>query len=205
MIEGRVVGELESNCYLFICDETKKAAIIDPGGDGVMIYHWVLEKGVKVEYILLTHGHIDHIAAVDELKQLLGAKVAIHTADAEMLTNPKYNQSIYIGFPLAFEPADILLNDGDVITVGKETLTVISTPGHSLGGVCFLTREGLFCGDTLFSGSIGRTDLRGGSEKQLLSSVRKRLFVLPAATRVFPGHMEETTIARELAFNPFFY
>ncbi|MHB8125145.1 MAG: MBL fold metallo-hydrolase [Desulfitobacteriaceae bacterium] len=205
MIDMREVGMLGANCYLFICDETKKAAIIDPGGDGVAIYHWVLEKGVKVEYILLTHGHIDHIEAVDELRGLLGAKVAIHSADAEMLTDAKMNQSIYIGFPVVLEPADILLSDGDVLTVGKESITVIATPGHSLGGVCFLTREGLFSGDTLFSSSIGRTDLRGGSMKQLLRSVTEKLFVLPAVTRVLPGHMEETSIAREKAVNPFFY
>ncbi len=205
MIEGRAVGEFEANCFLFICDETKKAAIIDPGGDGAMIYQWVLDKGVEVEYILLTHGHIDHIMAVDELRDLLGAKVAIHTADAEMLTNPKYNQSIYIGFPFAFRPADILLNDGDIITVGKETIKVIATPGHSLGGVSFLTREGVFSGDTLFAGSIGRTDLRGGSYEQLIRSVEEKLFVLPAVTRVFPGHMEATTIGREKAVNPFFF
>lgn len=160
MIDVRALGAIGANCYLFACMETKKAVIIDPGADGKKIYRWVLEKGLKVEYILITHGHVDHIGAVDELRTLLGdVLVGIHTADAEMLTDGRKNLSSYVGSNLVLRSADFLLQDGQEITIGKEKLTVISTPGHSPGCVCFLSREGLFSGDTLFAGSIGRTFL----------------------------------------------
>ncbi|MFZ3371930.1 MAG: MBL fold metallo-hydrolase [Desulfitobacteriaceae bacterium] len=203
MIDKRAVGMIGANCYLFVCDETKKAVLIDPGAEGQKLYRWVTEKGVEVEYILITHGHADHIEAVDELRDLLGAKVAIHSADAEMLTDGEKNLSGLLGKSLAYKPADILLKDGDVLTVGKESITVIATPGHSQGCVCFLTREALFSGDTLFAGSIGRTDFPGGSLEQLLRGVREKLLSLPVETRVLPGHQEETTIGREKASNPF--
>ncbi|MFZ3101834.1 MAG: MBL fold metallo-hydrolase, partial [Desulfitobacteriaceae bacterium] len=118
MIDKRAVGMIGANCYLFVCDETKKAVLIDPGAEGQKLYRWVTEKGVEVEYILITHGHADHIEAVDELRDLLGAKVAIHSADAEMLTDGEKNLSGLLGKSLAYKPADILLKDGDVLTVG---------------------------------------------------------------------------------------
>ena len=203
MIDKRAVGMIGANCYLFVCDETKKAVVIDPGAEGQKLYRWVSEKGVEVEYILITHGHADHIEAVDELRDLLGAKVAIHLADAEMLTDGKKNLSGLLGKSLTYKPADILLKDGDVLTVGKESIKVIATPGHSQGSVCFLTREALFSGDTLFAGSIGRTDFPGGSLEQLLRGVEEKLLILPVETRVLPGHEGETTIGREKASNPF--
>ena len=204
MIEGRAMGSMGANCYLFACMETKKAVIIDPGADGKRIYRWVLEKGLKVDYILLTHGHVDHIGAVDELRELLGdVLVGVHAGDAEMLTDGKMNLSSYFGHGLVLKKADILLQDGQELTIGKERINVISTPGHSPGGVCFLCSEGLFSGDTLFAGSIGRTDFPGGSMDQLLSGVKKKLLVLPEDTRVFPGHGEETSIKEEKRDNPF--
>ena len=203
MIDKRAVGMIGANCYLFVCDETKKAVLIDPGAEGQKLYRWVSEKGVEVEYILITHGHADHIEAVDELRDLLGAKVAIHSVDAEMLTDGKKNLSGLLGKSLAYRPADIFLKDGDVLTVGKESITVIATPGHSQGSVCFLTREALFSGDTLFAGSIGRTDFPGGSLEQLLRGVKEKLLILPVETRVLPGHEGETTIGREKASNPY--
>lgn len=203
MIEGRPVGMIAANCYLYGCEETKKAVLIDPGGEGKKIYRWVLEKGVKVEYILLTHGHADHIGAVDEMRELLGAKVGIHSADAEMLTDGRKNLSSYLGSPVSFQAADLLLNDGQVLTVGKQKIAVIATPGHSRGSVCFLTHEGLISGDTLFAGSIGRTDFPGGSLEQLLQGVESKLLILPDDTPVFPGHGESTTIGQEKRENPF--
>lgn len=204
MIEGRAMGALGANCYLYACMESKKAAIIDPGADGKKIYRWVLEKGLKVDYILLTHGHVDHIGAVDELRELLGkVSVGIHAGDAGMLTDGMRNLSNYFGPGLALKKADFLLQDGQELAIGKQTLKVISTPGHSPGGVCFLSSEGLFSGDTLFAGSIGRTDFPGGSLEQLLDGVKKKLLILPEDTRVFPGHGEETTIGEEKRDNPF--
>ena len=204
MIEGRAMGAMGANCYLYACPETKKAVIIDPGADGKQIYRWVLEKGVKVDYILITHGHVDHIGAVDELRELLGnVIVGIHTGDAGMLTDGKKNLSSYFGPGLVQKKADILLQDGQELMIGNQRLKVISTPGHSPGGVCFLCTEGLFSGDTLFAGSIGRTDFPGGSLDQLLAGVKQKLLVLPEETRVFPGHGEETSIGEEKRDNPF--
>ena len=204
MIEGRAMGAMGANCYLYACQETKKAVIIDPGADGKQIYRWVLEKGVKVDYILITHGHVDHIGAVDELRELLGnVLVGIHTGDAGMLTDGKKNLSSYFGPGLVQKKADILLQDGQELIIGNQRLKVISTPGHSPGGVCFLCPEGLFSGDTLFAGSIGRTDFPGGSLDQLLAGVKQKLLVLPEETRVFPGHGEETSIGEEKRDNPF--
>lgn len=204
MIESRAMGSLGANCYLFACEETKKAVIIDPGADGKRIYSWVLEKGLKVEYILLTHGHADHIGAVDELRELLGdVLVGIHTGDAGMLTDGRKNLSSYIGPTLELNKADVLLQDGQELAIGKERIKVMTTPGHSPGGVCFLCSEGLFSGDTLFAGSIGRTDFPGGSMNQLLDGVKKKLLILPEDTRVFPGHGEETSIGEEKRDNPF--
>jgi len=204
VIEGRALGPMGANCYLYSCRESKKAVIIDPGADGKKIQRWVLDKGLKVDYILLTHGHVDHIGAVDELRVLLGdVQVGIHADDAGMLTDAKKNLSSYLGSGLVLQSADFLLQDGQGIMVGNELLTVISTPGHSPGGVCFLGTEGLISGDTLFAGSIGRTDFPGGSLEQLLKGVKDKLMILPDATKVFPGHGEETSIGEEKRDNPY--
>lgn len=203
MIEGRAVGAMGANCYIISCPETKKAAVIDPGAEAKNLYRWVLEKGYQVEDILLTHGHFDHIGAVDELRTLLQAKVGIHEADAIMLTSGQANLSSYVGRALDTKPADFLFEDGQVLTVGNLRITVLATPGHTQGGVCFLTSEGLLSGDTLFDGSIGRTDFPGGSLEQLLDGIEKKLLVLPEETRVYPGHGSETTIGREKRGNPF--
>jgi len=192
-----------ANCYLVSCPETKKAAIIDPGANSAGIQRWIAEEGVQVEYILLTHGHFDHIGAVDELRELYQAKVGIHKEDAIMLTSGAHNLSRMLGRSYDFKSADFLLEDGQVVQVGNLTLTVIATPGHTPGGVCFLTSEGLISGDTLFDGSIGRTDFPGGSYQELIDSIVKKLLVLPEDTKVYPGHGPETTIGREKRDNPF--
>ena len=204
MIDRRIVGMYESNCYLYACSETKKGVVIDPGAYGKEIHRWLSETGIKIEYILLTHGHVDHIGGVDELKDLLdGVKVGIHAGDADMLVSAKKNQSLLVGFNLVQKAADIMLEDGQVIEVGKQKLKVISTPGHSPGSVCFLTSEGLFSGDTLFEGSIGRTDFPGGSLPQLLSGVKEKILIMPDETPVFPGHGGATTVGQEKLYNPF--
>lgn len=204
MLECLAVGAMGANCYLYACMESKKAVIIDPGAEGQKIYRWVSEKGLKIEYILLTHGHVDHIGAVDELRGLFGeAAVGIHAEDAEMLTDARKNLSSYFGPEVVQQKADFLLQDGQELTVGQERLKVLATPGHTPGGVCFLGSEGLISGDTLFAGAIGRTDFPGGSMKQLLKGIREKLLILPEDTRVFPGHGEETTIGEEKGSNPF--
>lgn len=203
MIESRALGAMGANCYLISCPETKKAVVIDPGAEGKSIHRWILEKGYHVEYILLTHGHLDHIGAVDELRDAFGAKVGIHALDAEMLTSGQKNLSAYMGSSIEMKPADVLLEDGQTLTIGKIAIKVIATPGHTLGSVSFLTSEGLISGDTLFDGSIGRSDFPGGSMQQLLDSIKQKLLVLPEETRVYPGHGDATTIGREKRINPF--
>lgn len=204
MIEWRAVGAMGANCYLYACMESKKAVIIDPGAEGKKIYRWVSEKGLKIEYILLTHGHVDHIGSVDELRGLLGeAAVGIHPEDAEMLTDGRQNLSSYFGPEVVLQGADFLLQDGQELMIGKERLKVIATPGHTPGGVCFLGSEGLISGDTLFAGAIGRTDFPGGSMQQLLKGIKNKLLILPEDTRVFPGHGEDTSIGEEKRNNPF--
>jgi hydroxyacylglutathione hydrolase len=204
MIERRAVGGMGANCYLYACMDTKKAILIDPGAEGKKIHRWILDKDLKIEYILLTHGHVDHIGAVDELRGLLGeVLVGIHAKDAEMLTDGRKNLSSYFGPELVLQSADFLLEDGQELIIGNKRLSVISTPGHTPGGVCFLSSEGLISGDTLFAGAIGRYDFPGGSFKQLLKGVNEKLLILPEDTLVFPGHGEKTSIGAEKRDNPF--
>lgn len=203
MLESRPMGVMGANCYIFSCPETKKAVLIDPGAEAKRIHRWVLEKGYQLEYILLTHGHPDHIGAVDELRDAFGIKVGIHAGDAGMLTNSKKNLSTLFGPLITVRPVDFFLEDGQNFTVGTLKLSVLATPGHSQGGVCFLTPDGLISGDTLFAGSIGRTDFIGGSFEQLIDSIQQKLMVLPEDTLVFPGHGEATTIGQEKRENPF--
>lgn len=203
MIDYRPVGAIGANCYIFSCPETKKAAIIDPGANSEALKKWIEDKGVEVEYILLTHGHWDHIGAVDKIREATGAKVGIHSQDAEMLTNGNMNLSTMLGRPFALNAPDFFLEDGQVIQVGNLSMKVIATPGHTKGGVCFLTPDGLISGDTLFQGSIGRTDLPGGSYDELIKAITQKLLVLPDDTKVYPGHGPESTIGGEKRINPF--
>jgi len=157
--------------------------------------------------VVLTHGHIDHIAGVVALHSTFpDAKVYIHELDAEMLREPRANLSAMSGMAFSAAPPDVSLQDGDVIEQAGVKLLVLHTPGHTPGGIClFCQAEGAaFVGDTLFAGSIGRTDFPGGSMRQLLSSVKDRLFTLPDETKVYPGHGPATTIAHEKKYNPFF-
>ena len=201
MIESLPVGKLRENCYLFICDDEKKGALIDPGANGEKIKRWLADKDVKIEYILLTHGHWDHIGAVEELRREYNAIVGIHADDTAMLESPELNLSMIWSTPISCQPADLIFQDGQTFKVGNCEFKVIHTPGHSSGSSCFLTSEALFAGDTLFFESVGRTDLPGGSEEQIKESITTKLFSLPEKTRVLPGHGPETTIGREKKHN----
>ena len=172
------VGPMDNNVYVLICPETRESVIIDAANEANRILEAV--KGTNVRYILLTHGHSDHVQALEEVKQATGAPVAIHPADAAML-------------PIA---ADLALNDGDRVRFGKHELLVLHTPGHTPGSVCLLTDQHLFSGDTLFPGGPGNTKTRLGNFPQIIESVR-RLFELPDETHVYPGHGADTTIGRE--------
>ena len=195
-IKSMQVGELATNCYFLIDETTNTAAIIDPGDQADDILEAVRVEGVKVEYILLTHGHYDHIGAVAPLHQALpDSKVYLHKADSK-------GTGFHV-VPLADQISDLLYYDeGDEIPLGALTLRVIHTPGHTPGGVTLQVEDVLFTGDTLFAGSMGRSDFPGGNTRQLFASL-KRLALLEGDYQVLPGHDRTTTMGRERTSNVF--
>lgn len=199
------VGPLGTNCYILGCEKTLKGAVIDPGGDVGLIKKEIEALKLEIEYIINTHGHGDHIFGNEELKEITGASLLIHEEDAGYLLDPHKNLTALLGKTVKGLQADRLLKEGDRINIGQEiTLTVIHTPGHTPGGICLDTGEDLFTGDTLFAGSIGRTDFPGGSYQTLINSVRAKLFTLPGDRRVWPGHGPSSTLSHEKQTNPFF-
>lgn len=199
------VGPLGTNCYLLGCEETKEGAVIDPGAEGERILAAAREAGIKIAYIINTHGHIDHIGANGIIKESTGAPVLIHKDDAPYLTEPGRNLSLFMGSRDKSPEADCFLEEGDTINIGRTiTLTVIHTPGHTPGGICLKGEGFIFTGDTLFAGSIGRTDLPGGSYNQLINAIKEKLFVLDDDLKIYPGHGPSSTIGAERVDNPFF-
>lgn len=202
-VEPLIVGPLFSNCYIIYDDKEKLGAVIDPGDDADIILTKVKEMDVEIKYILATHGHFDHIGAVAELKTALGADFLAHQDDFFFIEDGK-NAALRWGVHIQQPPKpDRFIEDGDKIKIGKFEFKVIHTPGHSPGGVCFLYDRILFGGDTLFQGSIGRTDFRKGSFEDLKNSIRKRLYSLPDDTIVYTGHGPPTTIGDEKKYNAF--
>ncbi len=197
------VGVIGTNCYLVINEEQKTGVVVDPGGDADQILEKIKQKGITIEAIFLTHGHSDHIMAVDEVREATGAKVYISEADADMLTKASSNLSVYMGAGREFKATDEFLVDGETITAAGLKFQVVATPGHTKGGVCLLCGDTVFCGDTIFSESIGRTDLPGGSYSQILHSIKTKIMVLPDEMKLLPGHGPATTIGWERRRNPF--
>lgn len=198
-------GALQANTYLAVDEKTNEGFIVDPGGYNKVLTKEVRDNDVNIKYIILTHGHSDHICGVNEHKaEFPDAKIVAYKDEEAMLENPNLNQSPGFGVPYSTK-ADILVSDGDELKVGDVTLKFIHTPGHTEGGMCIYVKEAkaLFSGDTLFRQSIGRTDLPGGSYKEIMDSIRKKLFLLPDDTNVFPGHMGTTSIGFEKENNPF--
>lgn len=195
------VGQLETNCYI-LCDKiSNKAAVIDPGYDAGRIAAALADTGCEAEYILLTHGHWDHVGAVQELKKATGAKLVVFAQELDFLNDPARNlQRSFIGTP--FEPfvPDQLIYDGEKLMLGMLELTFLHTPGHTAGSCCILCQDSIFTGDTLFRGDVGRTDLPTGSTQALVSSV-KRLAALDGEYQVFPGHGDITTMSHERKYN----
>lgn len=204
IIDRLVVGMLQCNCYLVGCEQTKKGIVIDPGGDAPLILDRVDKIGLTVEYIVNTHGHIDHIAANRPVKEATGAQIAIHEDDAEWLVADQGAYARMLGVQSAGPPADVLLREDDEVVFGEERLKVMHTPGHSQGGISLLGDGVVFCGDTLFAMGVGRVDLPGGSWETLMSAIKTRLFTLPDETEAYTGHGPPTTIGREKRFNPWF-
>lgn len=202
-IRTLVVGALSSNCYIVKCESTGEGIVIDPGGDGSYILNSLKEMDVKLKYIINTHGHGDHISANDEVKDGAGGQVIIHRLDGEMLTEPMLNLSSWSGKKVTLKKADYFVEDGEEIVFGEITAKVMHTPGHTQGGICLLIDKYLFSGDTLFQGSIGRTDLPGGSGTQIINSIKKKLLPLDEDSVVLPGHGPKSDIKLEKLYNPF--
>ena len=207
-IDYLILGGYQTNCYVLRNnDSAKDCLIIDPGLDAAELIEFLDEQKLNPVAVVLTHGHIDHIAGLAAIRNRFGEiKVYIHNHDAEMLTDPTINLSAMSGSAFVTEAEDVSLKERDEIDLAGIKLLVLHTPGHTPGGISLYSKNHgvVFVGDTLFADSIGRTDFPGGSMSQLLNSVREKLFTLPDETQVYPGHGPATTIAAEKAHNPFF-
>ncbi len=203
IIKSLVVGPIMANCFILGCEKTHKAVVIDPGAESGKILMALANLKLTVEYIINTHGHFDHVGANKKMKEVTGAKLLIHKLDEPMLSMLSNTAA---AFGLSAEnspPADQTIEDGDTIQFGDIILTVIHTPGHTPGGISLFCDDSVFVGDTLFEGSIGRTDFPGGDYGTLISSIQKKLFPLGDHVTVYCGHGSETTIGKEKRFNPF--
>ncbi len=204
-LHGMVVGSIATNCYIVGCEKTKEAAVIDPGEEGEKILAVLNEVGYKAKQIINTHGHMDHISANGMIKSETGAQLVIHKDDADYLTNASKNLSGLMGQNNTGPAADRLLEDGDTIKIGDTiTLTVIHTPGHTPGGICLAAEDVIFTGDTVFAGSIGRTDLPGGSYETIIDAIKEKLLILEGDYTLYPGHGPASTLKEEKLSNPFF-
>jgi glyoxylase-like metal-dependent hydrolase (beta-lactamase superfamily II) len=201
VLETLAVSAYETNCYIF-GEKEGACFVIDPGDEAAFILRRIRELGLSVRQIVLTHGHLDHIGALKELKEATGAPVAVHGADASLLEDRMLAMLLGMNVPTPPKP-DMLLADGQKVTVGRQTLKVIHSPGHTPGSICLLAEGLIFTGDTLFQEGIGRTDLPGGSTELIVKSIKTRLFTLPDETKVYPGHGPPTTIGFEKKYNPF--
>lgn len=197
------LGPVMTNCYIVFDSDTKDAMVVDPAWDYEAINKVLTDHKLTLRLIFLTHGHADHIGALQELRQRKNVPVYVGNGDAGLISNSHNNLSIFVGKPVECTSADHLAKDGDVITVGKLHFTVLETPGHTPGGLSLYGEGVVFSGDTLFRYSVGRTDLYGGSSKQLLDSVNHKLMTLPDDTLVLPGHGPATSIGDERRGNPF--
>ena len=198
------VGQVATNCYFAINEETKEMLVIDPGDSAQMLAEKIKKEGLKPKAVRLTHGHFDHAMAAEELAELFGIPVYAHEAEKDTLEDSGKNVSIMIGRRDSYH-ADVYVRDGEVLQLAGMELKVLHTPGHTAGGCCYyLEKEKvLFSGDTLFCQSVGRTDFPGGSMSKLVRSIKEKLMALPDEVRVYPGHMGLTTIGTERARNPY--
>jgi hydroxyacylglutathione hydrolase len=203
IIDKLPVGPIMANCFIVGCEETKMGAVIDPGAEVERILQRVTRAGLTVTHIINTHGHFDHVAGNRQLKAATGAELVIHALDAPMLDHLSQMAG---SFGLRVDnspPPDRTVDEGDHIAVGRIEFIVRHTPGHTPGGIALHNDGCVFVGDTLFQGSIGRTDFPGGDFDTLITSIRTKLFTLDDQVKVYTGHGPETTIGEEKRYNPF--
>ncbi|MDA8172213.1 MAG: MBL fold metallo-hydrolase [Nitrospiraceae bacterium] len=197
------VGPLAANCIIVWEKISAGAVVVDPGDEPDRIMDFINNSALKVKYIVCTHAHFDHVGAIPEVKAATGAPVAVHADELEIYQGVK-DQAALWGYSLApLPPPDVLLRDGDFINIGALRFEVIHTPGHSPGGICLYGENVAITGDTLFAGSIGRTDFYGGDYGLIMRSLR-RLAALPEDTLLLPGHGPSSTIGEEIKNNPFY-
>lgn len=203
-VETVVVGPIETNCYIAYDEDSREAAVIDAGDDDYAILARTRELGVTVKYLLNTHGHYDHIQAVDAIREETEAQFGIHVDDVELVEHPEKLGALPYGMKGCKAP-DMLLHNGDIISFGSCNLKVIYTPGHTRGGVCFYEKDAKVCftGDTLFRGTVGRCDLYGGSLTEIKKSVQQRMAEVDDDAIVYPGHEGESTMGTERKYNPY--
>ena len=203
-IQSMVLGVVGTNCYLLMNQDTKETVIFDPGDEGARVARYMEREGLKPVAILLTHGHFDHMMGVGELVKKYPVPVYVHEDEADILESPRLNACAMIGADVSLK-ADKLVKDGDVLSLAGTSIQVLHTPGHTKGGVSYYIEDirSVICGDTLFEGSVGRTDLPTGSMGTLVRSIREKLFVLDDDVTALPGHGGATTIGWERKHNPF--
>ena len=204
-IASLMVGELAANCWFLANEDRKETLVFDPGGEAERIFEYAEKQGWKITAILLTHGHSDHMGGAEELRTRTGAPVYALEEEDALLRDGVKNLSAFIQHKGITVQADELLRDGQELTLSGIRLKVQHTPRHTPGGCCYYCREAgcVFSGDTLFQGSIGRSDFPGGSMSELVRSVKEKLFALPEETKVHTGHGEDTTIGYEKKYNPY--
>ena len=203
IIKTLAVGPLMANCFIVGCEVSREGVVIDPGDEAQRILDEVAALKLTITHILNTHGHFDHVGANRGVQAATGARLLIHALDAPMLSQLKATAAAWGMAAEDSPPADQVLSEGDRIVFGTHTLAVLHTPGHTPGGVSLVADGQVFVGDTLFAGSIGRSDFPGGDHDTLVASIRTKLFKLPDTMTVYTGHGPETTIGREKRSNPF--
>lgn len=203
ILETLVVGPLGVNCYIVGDEATREATIIDPGGNPHDILAAIAKHRIKILAIVNTHAHFDHVGALHTIREETGAPFVLHEDEVAMLQAAQSSAAMFgLAIP-SQSPPERLVRDGDRVEVGNISLQVLHTPGHTPGGICLLNEKHVFVGDTLFQGSIGRTDFPGGDYGTLMRSIRDKLLPLPDDTIVHPGHGASTTIGEEKTLNPF--
>lgn len=205
-IKRLVLGSLGTNCYIVYNDETKEAIVFDPADEGIKIKEELEKLSLKPVYIVITHAHCDHISALDFLKESFPeAKICIGKYEADSLNDDYLSLCVHFSQKSPISKADVLIEDGDCISLGDENIEFLHTPGHTKGGICAVADDFIISGDTLFLESVGRCDFPGGSMKELVGSIKDKLFKLCDTMAVYPGHGDRTSIGHEKRNNPYIW